>query len=325
MSSLFDPMMSARGHRRHVRLALFGTAVLGSVLACGSCGEKSKVPKPQPPVAGQTQGPMVVARVGNIEVTESDVVQWITDQGGNPSDEAMRRQSIESLQRMAQSSAEALKLGLWDDPSIKQGIGRLLSNRLRQLKLQPLLSEADKPIHPDELKREYEARISRYSLPEMRQVALLWLNPGADPERRAAYVSKIEHALEWMKNTPEILDHPEQGFSVMSVDSSEHSASRYQGGVLDWIKKDDPMADEWLKVVANAAFALSNPGDTSGVINSPQGVFAVRLVAIRRAFHRPLEEVAEELDRDLRRAKTAEIEQHFEESLRTAHPAVRQP
>jgi hypothetical protein len=109
---------------------------------------------------------------------------------------------------------------------------------------------------------------------------VLWLNPNGDPARGKQYEEKLTAAREWFFKSGELKDHPAEGFSVLSVDHSEHAASRYKGGVVGWLEREGGM-DAWSKAVAEIAFSLKEPGEVSAVTARPEGVFLVRYMALK--------------------------------------------
>ena len=81
--------------------------------------------------------------------------------------------------------------------------------------------------------------------------------------------------------------------SALSIDP----ATRDQGGDMGWFERAD-----YAPPIAEAAFALQ-PGETSGVIEAPDGWAIVRVEERRAAGYRPLEEVREEIRGRIERAK----------------------
>src|SRR5690606_15419148 len=122
-------------------------------------------------------------------------------------------------------------------------------------------------------------------------------------------------ARAWLDSNPDVLNHPEQGFSVLSVDFSEHAATRYKNGVLGWLQPSGGM-DAWSKAVAQIAFSLTKPGEVSAVTTTPEGIFLVRCMAITPAFERPFEEVASHLAAAERALNRQAAEENFENHLR---------
>ena len=107
-------------------------------------------------------------------------------------------------------------------------------------------------------------------------------------------MEKLTSARDWFFKNADLKDHPEQGFSTLGVDHSEHQASRYQNGVVGWLESAGGM-DAWTRAVAKIVFSLAQTGEVSAVITRPEGVFLVRCMALKPAVLRPFEAVASEL------------------------------
>ncbi|EVT89007.1 PPIC-type PPIASE domain protein, partial [Vibrio parahaemolyticus V-223/04] len=70
--------------------------------------------------------------------------------------------------------------------------------------------------------------------------------------------------------------------------------SAENGGDLGWIERDvmDPAFEE-------AAFALKNPGDMSGLVKSDFGYHIIKLEELKDAVAKPFDEVAAEIKQEL--------------------------
>jgi hypothetical protein len=198
-------------------------------------------------------------------------------------------------------------------------MARVLASRLKQQSLTPRLKEMATAIPESRLRELYTAGEARFRSNEKRQLAVLWLNPNQDPERTKQYEEKLASAREWFFKNGDLKEHPDQGFSVLSVDHSEHAASRYKGGVVGWFERAGGM-DAWSKAVAEIVFSLKEPGEVSAVTTRPEGVFLVRYMAQKPAVLRPFESVAGELERAERQRLRAAAEAEFDNTIKTQHP-----
>lgn len=292
--------------------------VIALVLAAVSCHRETAVP------AARTAPPEnadVLVRVGSETVTREDVDHRIQENHGGRDNEATRRTALAELTKQAAFVQAARDAGLADDPIARAEISRILASRLREKELAPRLKEIATTAVPEARLRElYEAQKSRFQSPEKRQVAVLWLNPGADPKRVKIYRDKLGQAREWVFAHPEIAKHPEQGFSTLSVDYSEHAASRYKNGVAGWMERGGGM-DAWTKAVAQIAFSLKSAGDVSEVVVRPEGIFLVRFMTESAAVQRPFEAVAAGLLRTERLRLREAAETDFESKILSRYPA----
>lgn len=259
-------------------------------------------------------------RVGSIVVTEADLDHALAEKHASRADEATRKKLLDELVTRAQFAQAALDAGLDRDPAFRAEMAAVLASRLREQTLNPRVKEiAAAPVPEPRLRELYKANGARFRSNEKRQVAVLWLNPNGDPDRTKQNEEKLASAREWLLKNPDLKDRPEQGFSVLSVDYSEHAASRYKGGVVGWLEREGGM-DPWSKAVAAIAFSLNEPGEVSNVTSRPEGIFLVRYMAMKPAVLRPFEDVSAELTRAERQQKRAAAEAEFDAAIKAKHP-----
>jgi PPIC-type PPIASE domain len=296
--------------------AIRGLAFAASFALISACDRKT-LHAPAPPSPQSAGG--ALARVGSIVISQTDLDQQLKDVHSGRSDDATRKKALDELTARAQFAQAALDAGLQNDPVVRAEIARILSSRLRETTLSPRLKQAAAPIPEARLRELYNAGQSRFQSTDKRQVAVLWLNPGPDPDRAKQYTEKLTAAREWFFKTGDLKDHPAKGFSVLAVDHSEHQPSRYRGGIVDWLERAGG-SDPWSKAVAQIAFSLEKPGDVSPVISRPEGLFLVRYIAETPASLRTFEAVAAELERAERQRLRERAEQDFADSIRAKYP-----
>jgi PPIC-type PPIASE domain len=280
-----------------------------------ACSRKGTDNKSAP--AGHENGTLF--RVGSTIVYEADLNRELEERHAAPGDKAARTKALDELVTRAQVAEAALAANLDRDPAVRAQMARVLATRYREQNLLPRLKEMSSPIPEPMLRELYKANEGRFRSGEKRQVAVLWLNPNGDPERGKQYQEKLTAAREWFLNSGDLKDHPDQGFSVLSVDHSEHAASRYKGGVVGWLEREGGM-DPWSKAVAEIVFSLKEPGEISSVIENSEGVFLVRFMALKPAVLLPFEAVSGELERAERLRLKAAAEAEFESSIKARHP-----
>lgn len=293
---------------------LWQASILSAVLALSSC---DRAPAPD-----ATPASTVLLRVGRLSVTESDLQQELLNRGLQQAAAAQRAEVLKDLGRRAQLAAAALEAELLQDSEVRAGLARLLSARLKETRLEPKLRELSAAITAEDLQRAYKANLSRYQSSARRQAAVLWLDPGPDPRRRERYQLKLTEALQFYQSQSQLQANPAEGFSVLSVDHSEHQASRYKGGVAGWFSKDGA-PDAWSRAVSEIVFGLGKLGSISGVVERPEGLFVVRFMAEQPASQQSLEQVKPQLERQLRAEAQQRIEAEFYGALESRHPIER--
>lgn len=289
--------------------------VLWVLLAGLSACSPEKTDEAKPAAAASEAG--LLLKVGSVTVDRADLDYHLKEKPDRGTPEEIRKRVLVELANRAQLAQAAIDEGLLRDPTVRAEFARILGNRLKEKNLTPKLKAvAEVPIPDSRLRELYEADESLYRSNEKRHLAVLWLNPNRDPQREKQYVEKLSTAREWFLNNTDLKEQPDQGFSTLGVDYSEHQASRYANGIVGWFESEGGM-DDWTKALAQIGFSLKEPGEVSPVISRPEGVFLVRYMAMKPAMLRPFESVADELNRAeqqrLRKAAEAEFNSKIEE------------
>ncbi|TDU70689.1 parvulin-like peptidyl-prolyl cis-trans isomerase protein [Prosthecobacter fusiformis] len=289
--------------------------ILMLLIGMSSCSpQKTEVTGGSPDLADPA-----IIQVGSIRVSESDLAQYLKEQEAGRTDEETKKRGIKELASRAQLVQAALDANLDRDPIVRAEFARILANRLKEQQLFPKLKSIAAPLPETRLRELYKADESRFRSNEKRQAAVLWLNPGKDENRVKQYEQKLVAARDWYFKSSDLAQHPEQGFSMLGVDHSEHQSSRYNGGVLGWLEREGGM-DDWTKAVADIVFSLDKPGDVSEVIVRNEGVFLVRYMALNPAFLRPFESVSEELEKAEINRMRQQATKDFMDSLAKEYP-----
>lgn len=285
----------------------FCIALVGAAVSCS--------PKP-PESEGASEE---LWRIGSIAITEADLEHYLRERSLSSDDVAARQRAMAELFVRARMAQVALDAGLADDPVVRAEVARVLGARLRETQLDAKLRELNVPVAEARLRELYGEAEDRFRSEEKRQVAVLWLDPKGNPEREQMYQQKLAAAKTWVSEHPELRDHPQQGFSVLGVDHSEHQASRYKKGILPWIGRQGS-GDEWSKAVAEIAFTLAEPGDVSPLVSRAEGVFLVRLVARQEERTQPFEAVRGQLEEEERRRLHEAVEEQFHRQIEAEYP-----
>ena len=159
------------------------------------------------------------------------------------------------------------------------------------IEISSALLASDVPVTAEEVDAYYQANKARYSREERRQVAHIML----ESEQDDAEVKAQAEALLAQINAG-------ADFAQLAKEQSADTFSAENGGVLDWLAAGDmdPAFEQ-------AAFALAQQGDLSGVVKSAYGYHIIKLVALEPEQVKPLTEVAEEIAQRIKeeRASTA--------------------
>jgi peptidyl-prolyl cis-trans isomerase D len=156
------------------------------------------------------------------------------------------------------------------------------SVQLQYLSFRPSDFEGKVQVSPEEIKRAYESQKDRFKIPKQvraREILIKanFQNPPAKVEERR---KKAEEILEKAKTAKD--------FGSLAKQVSESNTAS-KGGELGWIRKgslDEP---------SDAALFSMKPGETSGLVQRPDGFTLFRVEEVKEEKERSLEEVKEEV------------------------------
>jgi peptidyl-prolyl cis-trans isomerase D len=153
--------------------------------------------------------------------------------------------------------------------------------------------QATTPVNEADLRTYYEQNAGRMTGQEERRAShiLVEVPKGASAEAKQQARAKAEALLAEVRKNPD-------SFAEVAKKNSQDAGSAPQGGDLDWFRPGTLAA----KPLEEAAFALKNKGDISGVVESEFGFHIVRLTDVKPApKQRSFEEVRSELEAQLKR------------------------
>ncbi|WP_059120475.1 peptidylprolyl isomerase [Vibrio sp. MEBiC08052] len=154
--------------------------------------------------------------------------------------------------------------------------------RPEQFKISYLELSADKlkssiKVTDDEAEKYYQDHADQYSIKAQRKVSHILVN---DEKQADALLKQLKEGAD---------------FSTLAKKDSQDPGSASKGGELDWFEKGvmDPAFEE-------AAFALKNVGDLSGVVKSNFGYHIIKLDAVKPAQVKPFSEVKSDVIASIR-------------------------
>jgi peptidyl-prolyl cis-trans isomerase SurA len=154
-------------------------------------------------------------------------------------------------------------------------------------------------VSPFQVETYYQAHQDDYKVEEEVKLRLIVLNkPSADDTNTAAQALDLRQKIKDGASFAEVATNYSQGSEAA------------QGGEKDWTARS-----ALRKELADVAFTLS-PGDLSDVIETPEACYLM-LVEDRHASHvKPLAEIREDIEKNLRAQKHDQLEKQWIESLR---------
>ncbi|GHA17291.1 SurA N-terminal domain-containing protein [Oceanisphaera arctica] len=180
--------------------------------------------------------------------------------------------------------------------------------RPEQVKVDYLLLDANavtaSDIDEQAIEAEYQANLTTYSQPEQRKVAHIMVNKGDSAEQEIKAISERLAAGE--------------SFAELAQAESDDVFSGAQGGELEWMEQGtlDPVFDQ-------AAFALTEAGEVSPVVESEFGLHLITLLEKRDSKTKPLAEVRDTIAERLAQEQAANA--FYEQEQRLAELAFEFP
>jgi peptidyl-prolyl cis-trans isomerase D len=133
-------------------------------------------------------------------------------------------------------------------------------------------------VSDEQAEQYYQEHLDKYSTEEQRKVSHI-LVQGDDEAKAQAILDELNAGAE---------------FAALAEEKSDDFGSADVGGDLGWIERDvmDPAFED-------AAFALQNVGDTTGLVKSEFGYHIIKLDELQASKAQPFSEVAAEIKQEL--------------------------
>lgn len=329
---------------RALRLLLAGTAAGLLLHPVGSFGQTSSPPaRPsQPPVAKQraappvshtptvpaptatppavlstapvraTDGDEVVARVGNVNVSASEVRAFVgalgaREQAALGKDPALLSQVVRTLltNRLVLQEIAAKK---WDQQAeITAQLERVRQNALVELYLQSVAAPPESFPSDDELQKVYEANRGALLMPRQFELAQIFIPLQNDADKAAQ--DKARQALEEVQRK---LKAPGADFSAIARATNEAK----DGGDLGWLAEPQIKPEIRAQVIGLAKNAVAEP------IRLEDGWHILKLIDTKAAYTRTLPEVREQLVQQMRAERAAQLRRAYVAELMRQNPPV---
>lgn len=152
--------------------------------------------------------------------------------------------------------------------------------------------EAQISVTDEDIRKFYEANLSRYKTDEQRRASHILVKAAKDAPaaEKTAAKAKAEKLLAQLRKNP-------NDFAKIAKENSDDPGSAERGGDLDFFGKG-----MMVKPFEDSVYKLKE-GEISDIVESDFGFHIIRLTAIKPATTRPLAEVKDNIDDEIRRSE----------------------
>jgi len=154
-------------------------------------------------------------------------------------------------------------------------------------------------ISPFQVENYYKAHEANYKVEDQVKLRRIVLNKTSSDDTNT--IVQAQDILQKIRDGA--------SFADMATNYSQDSQAK-QGGAMDWM-----MRSQLRKELSDAAFTL-NAGQVSDVIETPEACYILLVEDKKPAYVRPLGEIREEIEKNLRAQKHDQLEKEWIESLR---------
>jgi hypothetical protein len=256
-----------------------------------------------------------VARVGDSYLGLDELRAEMRLRGGTMpgqyQEPEQRRALLDALTYQRALLLAARAEGMEEEPQVRRARDQILANHYLQSTLRQ--EQARISVSPDEIRAFHGRHAEHYSLPARRRIAMIHVAvPAGAPEAawEQARMRAAEALVKAQSGNGEVAH-----FGQVAREYSSDSASRYRGGVIGWLAEGQAERYRYDPAMLEAAYALSEPGQFSPVIDGADGVYVVRLVELEPGRERGLEELSAGIQQRLLQEKLARTEEAFRRRL----------
>lgn len=251
----------------------------------------------------------VVARAGDVSVTSTEAAGLF--QSLSPEsrarlsvDSTTRDQLVRSLLARKAALAQAESKG-WDkQPQVQAAIERAKQDIVLQSFLTSMsVPPADFPSEADVL-AVYERNRPAFMQPRALHLAQIYIAVPQDASEKV-----VEAARKRAADLAKQAQARPASFEALAKKSSDDKASAERGGDVGFVP--EPMVQPQ---VLSAAASLK-PGEVAGPVRTATGFHVIRLIEVRDAAARPLEQVAPQIRASLREQRARQIAQAYLDQL----------
>ncbi|MFH0810711.1 MAG: peptidyl-prolyl cis-trans isomerase [Pseudomonadota bacterium] len=263
-------------------------------------------------VTAKPQAPKVLARVGDVNITE-DQVNEILD-GTSPADRPpdVKRQILDKMVELFVLANEAEKAGMEKDPQVQRQLLQARTVILARGVHERMA--ADVKISEEDARRDYEKNLDKFSVPAQFRLRHIQVKTKAKAEAILARLKKGE------------------SFENIAKKESQDSSTAQRGGDMGW-----QISGRMESAFERVATGLKAGEVSKGPLRTPMGYHVIKLTDIQEAHKMAFEEVKgyimdslqkqemERLRKELVKKADVEIFLVDEPAAQPAEPSEAQP
>ena len=227
------------------------------------------------------------------------------------SDDEIRTKVLDEIVHFQALYSKAIQAGIDKDPDIQTRIRQLIvreyENSLQDDNPPAQVSETD-------IAGFYAANQAQFMRKERRQGAIIFLSvpqTASEGPRREAMEKARSILSEARESGPNL-----NGLGLLAMKHSEDQATRYRHGDMGELELDGRY-NRWERPVLEALFSLEKPGDLGPVIETPRGLYLIRLTSITPGAVKTLTEVSAQIRQDLERIRMKEQQLALQTAVRS--------
>ncbi|MBL4671564.1 MAG: peptidyl-prolyl cis-trans isomerase [Arenicella sp.] len=249
----------------------------------------------------------ILATIGDREITVEEFSRRLIRRGGGYaggfSSIDYKNKLLDDLIAHEVQTQYATKAGYADDPDVRRTFERIMVRKMREMELDQQLDAI--VVDDAEIRQAYQSRILDFTQAEMVRVAVIHLNVlrGASEQRQIEIYKQAEDILAQAL----LLPADTLGFGHLAARHSEHQASRYQGGDTGWYIHGQAGGLQQPAVI-KAIQTFKQPGSLSDVIEARDGLYLLKLMAVRAEQVIPLDTVRLQIQNTLMVDKREAVE-----------------
>lgn len=222
------------------------------------------------------------------------------------SDNETKRAVLDEIVRFEALYAKAKSAGIDQNPEIQRQIRQLIVRNYEE-GLRAKLPATE--VTDIDIQNYYAANQPRFTDKEQRQGSVIFLSvPMTASEARKRETREKAESIRRQALAPA---DAKSEFGALTQKHSDDRATRYAGGNMGRLELDGRY-NRWERPVVAALFALEKRGDIAPLVQTPKGLYVVRLTDVTTSRVKPLSAVRGEIHHILAGIRQTQREQTFQ-------------